>query len=214
MSRCIILGAGEVSPAEAARCQIREDDWVVAADGGYIRARELGLRPHLILGDFDSSPLPAKVGGVPVQTYSAHKDDTDAMLAARAGLERGLTQFILLGGLGGRLDHTLANIQLLVFLKDRGADGLLMDRGHNLRVLREEAWAVNKFEGYLSLLALGGDCQVSLSGVEYPLNHHRLTVGYPLGVSNRVTEAQARVEVHRGTLLAVEVFKGPAAEHK
>lgn len=206
MSRCIILGAGEITPAEVSRCGITAQDWVVAADGGYLRARELGLRPQLILGDFDSAPAPGAGDGVPIMTHPAHKDDTDTMLAAREGLARGYTRFVLLGGLGGRLDHTLANIQLLVFLKDRGADGLLMDRGHTLRVLRQERWTVGRFAGYLSLLALGGDCTVTLSGVEYPLTRHRLTVGYPLGVSNRVTGEQALVEVHRGTLLAVEAY--------
>ena len=201
MKRCVVLCAGAIGPGALARCAPAPDDLLIAADGGYLRARELGLVPDLILGDFDSAPAPDDPR---VVRYPVRKDDTDSLLAVKEGLARGCGRFVLLGGLGGRLYHTLANLQLLLYLKDRGADGVLLDDRHTVRVLRDEAWTVERFAGYLSLFAMAGDCRVTLTGMEYPLEDHLLTGAYPLGVSNRVREARGTVTVRDGALLAVE----------
>ena len=119
---CFIFGAGPffglpVSPAPG--------DVVFAADGGYRHCQAAGLQPDLLLGDFDSlNDLPK---GIPIHTFPVEKDDTDAMLAVRRGLELGYREFVLYGSLDGpRLDHTVANFQTLQFLADRGAVGYLV----------------------------------------------------------------------------------------
>ena len=105
---CYIFGAGD-------RCKrpisLHSDDLVIAADGGFDYLEEIGLRADIVLGDFDSVisyDLPSDA-----MRYPRDKDDTDMFIAAKLGLEKGYTEFIIYGGLGGRLDHTLANIQLL-----------------------------------------------------------------------------------------------------
>lgn len=201
MPHCIVIGAGEVGLRALARADIRRDDFIIAADGGYLRAAEVGLVPDVILGDFDSAPEPDDPR---VIKHPTHKDDTDTLLAIKAGLERGYNRFILLGATGGRLDHTLANIQALLYMRDCGAGGYILDEQHAIRVLQDETWSRDRYDGYLSLFAMTGDCLVTVSGVEYPLENHWLVSSYPLGVSNRITELQAVVRVHSGTLLVVE----------
>jgi len=205
--RCVILCAGAITAADAAWAAIGPEDFVVAADAGYLRARDLGIRPSLIVGDFDSAADPGDTG-VEVERFSSHKDDTDCMLAVRRGLARGCRRFVILGGLGGRLDHTLANLQTLGFLADRGCRGELRGDGAWATLVRGGSLTLPDTGGYLSVFAFGGPCSgVSETGVEYPLRDARLTSGFPLGVSNRFTAPQAAIGVKQGTLLVVTTAK-------
>jgi len=121
-TRCFIAGAGEytgiVTPGQS--------DYVIAADGGYATLASLGIEPDLVVGDFDSLGAPPDHPNVirsPVE-----KDDTDMMLAVRHGLDMGIKSFLIDGGLDGRLDHTIANIQILAHLAQNGAHGVLLGR--------------------------------------------------------------------------------------
>lgn len=204
MSRCILFCGRPVERADLLGLERRPGDLVIGADGGYLTARRLGFPPDLILGDFDSAPLPESNQGLEV--HPAHKDETDCVLGVDAGLERGCSEFIILGGLGGRLDHTVANLQTLGYLADQGARGELRDRDCWARVIRDETLVLPRGsylgEGaYLSLFAMGGDCRVTETGVEYPLDRHPLSGFYPLGVSNHILDT-ARITAE-GTLLVM-----------
>ncbi len=112
--------------------EIGPDDLVIAADAGY---KQLGgIKPHLVVGDFDS------LGFVPreetVVELPVRKDDTDALFAVKLGLSRGFRRFVLLGSVGGRLDHTLANIQALAYLTTRGARGVLVGEREKITMLQ------------------------------------------------------------------------------
>ena len=134
------------------------------------------------------------------------KDDTDAMLAARKGLELGYREFLFYGSLDGkRLDHTVSNFQTLQFLADRGATGYLVGQDYLVTVIREETLEFPaQAQGILSLFCLGPDAEgVTLENLHYPLLNGRLTSGFPLGVSNHFTEKPARVTVEKGSLLAL-----------
>ena len=117
MRRCFIFAAGTYY---GLRERPRTGDLVLAADAGYLACRQAGVVPDLLLGDFDSMDQPAdfdRIRRVPVE-----KDDTDTMLAVKTGLEQGCGEFYLYGGTGGkRLDHTLANLQTLLYLRRHGA---------------------------------------------------------------------------------------------
>lgn len=204
MSRCILFCGRPVEPPDLLGLARRPGDLVIGADGGYLTARRLGFAPDLILGDFDSAPMPEAAGEVEV--HPAHKDETDCVLGVDAGLDRGFREFVILGGTGGRLDHTVANLQTLCYLADRGARGELRDRDCWARVIRDETLTLPRgsfLEGpaYLSLFALGGPCVVTESGVEYPLTRHPLSPGYPLGVSNHILDTA--VITAEGTLLVM-----------
>lgn len=197
---CVILGAGPVSETP----DIPKDCFVIAADGGYSLLGGLGLEADLAVGDFDS------LGYVPaakeVVRHPVMKDDTDTMLAVREGLRRGFTEFLILGGLGGRLDHTLANLQTLAFLAGRGCSGLLFgDGGLCVTAFRD---GVLRFppaaRGTISVFAYGGAASgVYLEGLKYPLTDATLTPDFPLGVSNEFTERPASVTVRSGMLLVL-----------
>ncbi len=199
MGKCIVFcAAGFDSLAEP----IHPDDLVIAADGGLRHTQALGIRPQAILGDFDS------LGYVPEGSlvYPVEKDDTDAMLAVRLGLEQGCREFVIYGGLDGpRLDHTVANFQTLQFLADRGARGTLVGSTQMVTVLKNGTLAFSaEAEGILSLFCLGSDATgVTIRGLQYPLEDGTLTAGFPLGCSNHFIGEPAQISVRSGSLLVI-----------
>ena len=199
MGTCLIFCAAEF---DALAAPIGEADYVLAADGGLAHVRSLGIAPHGIIGDFDS------LGYTPrgAEVFPVEKDDTDAMLAARKGLELGFREFIIYGGLDGpRLDHTIANFQTLQFLADHGAAAYLVGRDYLVTVVKNGSLTFPAgCEGIFSLFCLGADARgVTLEGLYYPLQDAALTSGFPLGVSNHFTGAEARITVKNGSLLAL-----------
>lgn len=197
MAICYIIGA-------AVRCAAispQADDLVIAADGGLRHVEKQGITPDLIVGDFDSLGTPP--AGDNVAVYPVEKDDTDVMLALKLGFERGFREFRLLAGTGGRSDHTIANLQALLWLAARGGRGVLVGEGECFTVLRDGALTFSpRDEGVVSVFAFGGEARgVSLTGLQYPLSDGVLSPDFPLGVSNHFTGESARVEVTDGALL-------------
>ena len=181
---------------------IEPDDFVLAADGGVRHLEKLNIVPDGILGDFDS------LGYVPTgaQVFPVEKDDTDAMLAARKGLELGYREFLLYGSLDGpRLDHTIANFQTLQYLADHGAKGYLVGLDYIVTVIKNECISFPKdAEGIFSLFCLGPDARgVTETGLQYTLDDAVLTSGFPLGVSNHFIGECAQITVKDGSLLAI-----------
>ena len=199
MESCVIFCAGGF---DGLIRPVGEQDYILAADGGYTHAQSLGLNPDGVLGDFDS------LGYVPerAKIFPVEKDDTDAMLAVRQGLSMGYKQFLLYGALdGSRLDHTVANFQTLQFLADRGAKGYLIGRDHVVTVVKNGSVCFSpNAKGILSVFCLGADARgVTLRGLKYPLDNATLSPGFPLGVSNRFTGQKAGVCVSEGSLLLI-----------
>ena len=199
MGACIIFCAAEFDmPAEP----IGSEDYIIAADGGLAHLQKLGLAPNEILGDFDS------LGYTPAdaQVFPVEKDDTDAMLAVRRGLQLGYRNFILYGSLDGpRLDHTVANFQTLQFLADRDAAGYLVGKNQIVTLVKNGTLVFPETaEGILSVFCLGADAEgVSLKNLHYPLEDGKLTAGFPLGVSNHFVGRQASITVDQGSLLVI-----------
>ena len=199
MGTCLIFCAAQFDGLAA---PIGAEDYLLAADGGLRHLNQLNLTPHGIIGDFDS------LGYIPAgaQVFPVEKDDTDAMLAARKGLELGYREFIFYGSLDGpRLDHTIANFQTLQFLSDRGATGYLVGKDYIVTVIREETVEFPaEAEGILSLFCLGPDAEgVTLENLQYPLHDAKLSSGFPLGVSNHFIGKPARIAVEKGSILAL-----------
>ena len=199
MGKCLIFCAAQFDELAA---PVEADDYLLAADGGLRHFEKLNLTPHGIIGDFDS------LGYIPqgAQVFPVEKDDTDAMLAARKGLELGYREFLFYGALDGpRLDHTISNFQTLQFLSDHGATGYLVGRDYIVTVIREEVVEFPaESTGILSLFCLGPDAEgVTLENLHYPLENGRLTSGFPLGVSNHFVGKSAKISVKKGSLLAL-----------
>ena len=199
MGRCIVFCAGGF---DRLACPVEAGDYVIAADGGLLHTEKLHLRPHAILGDFDS------LGYVPqgATVFPVEKDDTDTMLALRKALELGFREIHIYGSLDGpRLDHTLANLQALQFLADRGAVGYLIGL-HYIATVAKNATLTFPPDatGILSLFCMGQDAKgVTLSGLQYAVTDHTLSAGFPLGVSNHFTGKQAAITVSKGSLLVL-----------
>ena len=199
MGKCIIFCAAEF---DHLLLPIQEDDFVIAADGGLRHTLAAGIRPDAILGDFDS------LGYTPdeAQVFPVEKDDTDAMLSVRLGLDRGYQDFLLYGSLDGpRLDHTVANFQTLQFLSDRGAAGYLVGRDQLVTVVKNGSLCFPAgCSGTVSVFCMGPDARgVTLRGLYYPLEDGTLTAGFPLGVSNHFTGEAAEISVKDGSLLVM-----------
>ena len=203
MSRCVILSAGPVEDSERLRPLLKTDDWIIAADGGGRLAAALGVKPAVLVADFDSSAPPDTGGDTEIVRLPTEKDWTDTQAAAMLALDRGYRDFLLLGCTGGRLDHTLANIAVLLYLLRRGADALLADERNFLRLYGPGRYRVERRAGYkLSLFPYGGEVEgITVKNVRYPLEKARLTPDNSLGVSNEFLENPAEISFDKGVLM-------------
>ena len=202
METCYRFGAGDFTPCTI---DLTSKDLVIAADGGYDYLIRLGLRADVVLGDFDSVTSPDLWDDAICEklTYPPEKDDTDMMLAIKLGLSRGYREFAIYGGLGGRLDHTIANIQSLTYLAGEGAAGILYGDSYALTVIKDSSFTVPKdATGMVSVFSLSDSSEnVSIKGLKYEVDGVTLTNAFPLGVSNETTAKKGIISVGSGTLL-------------
>ena len=198
---CMIISGGDFSPIP----QPGPDTFVIACDRGYAYAERCGIRPDLLVSDFDSYSGSIDPS-IPVHRFRAEKDDTDTMIAIRTAIERGFTRAELYCALGGRLDHTLANLQSLVFAEKHGLSMRIHGADTEIFSLRNGSLRLPRREGFsLSVFAAGGLCRgVSLRGAKDPLEDAELRPDFPLGVSNEWAAPEAEISVREGTLLIVE----------
>lgn len=176
---------------------------VIAADKGLDYAIAAGITPDIAVGDFDSAKNPVP-SGVECVRVSPIKDDTDTVLAANTAIERGCDELRFFCALGGRLDHTFANIQMLYDLLNRGVRGKLYGDKECAYLLHGETAEIPRYEGYLSVFSFGESAVVSESGVKYPIDRYLMKNSFPLGVSNEITAPAARITAHEGTVLIIE----------
>ena len=199
MKECVIFCAAECNGLAR---PIGPDALVIAADGGLRHTEKLGITPNAVLGDFDSLGFCPEGANV----FPVEKDDTDAMLAVRLGLERGCEEFLLYGSLDGpRLDHTVANFQTLQFLADHGAAGYLIGNTTMVTVVKNGKITFPAgLSGTISVFCMGPDAVgVTEKGLFYGLENASLTSGFPLGVSNHFTGEAAEISVKNGSLLVL-----------
>ena len=207
MRRCVIVGGAELGEAGEIRARLRGDDFFIYCDSGLRHEPALGRAPDLIVGDFDSHENPHAAAETIVLPHV--KDDTDSCYAAKEALRRGFRDFLLLGAVGARLDHTLGNLAVALMLEEAGASVLIADAYSDMEIVSGEAAVPDEFP-YFSLLPLGGAARgVSVTGAKYPLREATLEADSSLGVSNEPLRGEtARVRVKEGKLLLVKVRRG------
>ncbi len=218
---CLIFGARKV-PAllvEKAMAFCDERPLVVAADAGWKQAVKNHLTPDMMIGDFDSSHKPqCEELGIDEQMYSKiqwivlpkEKDDTDLHFAAKEMVHRGMQTVVLLGVLGGRLDHSFASFGTLLFLKNNGVKALVLDdEAEAYCVLPKEVLTLpSRKNCYLSVFPINKTAEgVCEEGVKYPVQNAILSADFPLGVSNEFTKEQARIYCKTGGLFVLVVKK-------
>lgn len=183
------------------------EGFIIAADRGLDYALEAGISPDMVVGDFDSAKNAVPSGAETVK-FPPEKDYSDAELAANIALERGFDELRLLCALGGRLDHSFANIQLAYSLKKRGISAELFGVGGRAFFLENETCEIPAFSGYLSVFAYEKSAVISENGVKYPTEKVEFTNEFPLGLSNEITEKSAIITVHSGAALIILVENG------
>ena len=203
-SICYILGAAPIESLPSLDLIMTGQNGLICADGGYRYARALGITPLCVVGDFDSGLPPAE--DIPVIRVKPEKDETDLQLAVTIGIQKGYRTFVIYGGLGGRLDHSFANIQMIAGLKQSdGISIMLMDMHHKLFVLQNESCCLRQEDyDYFSLFSLLPESHgVWVERGKFPLSKATLYSTIPLGVSNAFAQPEVMVRVEDGMLLVI-----------
>ncbi len=197
---CVIVGAGDMRGTDL---HVPNNAFVIAADGGLEYLQKRGITPNLIMGDFDS--LGSVPGGENVMSFTPEKNDTDTMIAVKKALQLGFEIIVIYGGLGGRFDHSIANIQTLTYIANHGAAGYLIGCGNVCTVVKDGAIAFSgNMSGIISVFSVTEiSTGVNLRGLKYPLEEYVLTSDFPLGVSNEFMAAPATVSVEKGALAVI-----------
>lgn len=203
MKRCVVFGSVEVDfPAEK---MIRETDTVICADRGWQNAVAHGIKPDYIIGDFDSSPMPEN-SDAEITVLPVVKDDTDTHHVARFIIENGFTDVLMLGLLGGkRMEHTIANIQTLLFLAKNRISATAVDKYSQVMVITDGTVKLPDLgDKFFSLFSLGEKREgISIKGAKYPLDRYTLTNDYPIGVSNEFIGEEVEITVSKGEVLLI-----------
>lgn len=213
--RVVILGSAEIKNYEKISRFINPEDFIIACDGGLNHVEKLGLSPSavdLIVGDFDSHSRPNEQDFPSAQIVQlpCEKDDTDVFFAVKEALHRGFTDFILLGVIGQRFDHSLVNISILLYLQKKSAAGVIYDDYSKMQlvVAGAEPTLIPDNYSYFSLMTLEKEAVgVTIKNAKYPLENAIIENSYQLGVSNEVIPGQqAEVSLKTGSLLLIQVW--------
>ncbi|NMM92986.1 thiamine diphosphokinase [Bifidobacterium oedipodis] len=210
---CVIFAAGQYY---AERPEVPAGAFVVAADGGYDHANELGVTPDVVIGDFDSiAQLPDTTDTI---ALPAQKDETDMPQAVKIGWNHGIREFHLYGGLGGRIDHSLANLQLLAGIAQHGGIGFLHGNGTVVTAIAngELTFAANQVaeRRMVSVFAHSDHALgVTIRGLKYETQPVDWVNSHALGVSNEFLPGVASsISVREGTLIITYPAEAPAPE--
>ena len=206
-NRCVIVGAADIKRYADIKSYFKNGDFFIYCDAGLRHEKKVGRPADLIIGDFDSTENPKRETETIILPHV--KDDTDTVYAAKEGMKRGFTEFLLVGVVGGRLDHTLGNVAILNMLESAGCHGLMVDDCSEIEIISNKpAYVTDKFP-YFSLLNITGVCRgVSVKNALYTLDFAELTTDFPLGVSNEpLNNKTAEISVGEGRALLVRVRK-------
>ncbi len=205
MNRCVIIGGASIKNYDAVKNYFREDDFNIFCDGGLRHGKELGIFPNLIVGDFDSYDKPETETETIV--LPCEKDDTDTVFAVKEALDRGFDEFLLVGATGDRMDHTIANLSLLLMLDSLKKPAKIVDDYSEMEIVSHSpAYVEDKFS-YFSLLNISGTTKgVTIENAKYPLDRAEIKCDYQYGISNEVIKGKrARISVAEGRALLIKV---------
>lgn len=209
----VIISGGHIDDAFAVDwLEKNEYDCMIAADSGMNFLHRNGITPDIIAGDFDSAKEESvayfqALNDVQVIKLNPIKDDTDTEFVIREAIRRGATEITVLGATGTRLDHVLANVNLLGIGLEEGVSIQLVDKHNRIRMISDiiEIIKNEQFGDYVSVLPVKGDTKgVTLEGMKYPLKDADIPCFSSLGVSNEIKEDVAKISVKQGVLLVIE----------
>lgn len=195
---CYVIGAGEFYYP---LFSLKERDYVIAVDGGYQYLKNMGMQADMVIGDFDS--LPERPDHQNVIALKKEKDDTDMLGALKKGLEKDYRVFYIYGGMGGRVDHTMANLQCLAFLSNRQARGYLIGKTNAITAITDTHIDFEQTcSGIVSMFSHSDiSTGVIIRGLKYELNNATIKNDFPIGISNEFIGQKSSISVNKGTLL-------------
>jgi thiamine pyrophosphokinase len=204
----LVVGSGLVESGEIIKEYSRISDLIICADGGARYLYQAGIRPDILVGDFDSIEPEIKEAyqqsGIEIIKFPAKKDYTDMELALNLAIEKGATRIYITGATGSRLDHTISNIQLLHKLADKGVKGVIINRNNYIYLLTDCIRIPRKEGYYLSLVPATPKVEgITTKGLAYPLNDGTMVMGTGLGISNEFVSEWAEVSVKKGRLYVI-----------
>lgn len=204
MRRAIIFGASKIKDLEYINKYIDKDDLIICADGGYAHVKKLGIKPDIIIGDFDSYDKNSIGDESIIISAKEEKDETDTELALTYALQRGIKEVLMFGCLYGRLDHTFANIWLLIKYKRLGMN-IIMIGYDDVVMTAVNPLVIQKTENsYISLYSISEIVRgLTLKGLKYPLSGYDLKRGDVIGTSNEFIDDSAQISFDEGELLII-----------
>ncbi len=204
--RCVIIGGADIKNHNRIKSLLFPNDYFVFCDSGLKHATPLGITPSLIVGDFDSHPLPQT--DTETIVLPKEKDDTDTVFGVKESIARGFESFLIIGAVGGRLDHTLGNVGILDMLYGMGKKALVADDFSEISIVGREKVKIEKRFSYFSLLNIYGTAKgINITDAKYPLTDGVITTDYQYGISNEsLPEKEATVWVTDGKLLLIKVY--------
>lgn len=206
MNRCVIISNANINNYSRIKQYLKETDFFIFCDGGLKHREKLEVEPNLIVGDFDSHPKP----NLPVETIvlPCEKDDTDTVYAVKEAINRGYSDFLLIGVIGERFDHSLGNISILVMLESLSITAKIVDDYSEIELITKNPVYIEESFSYFSLLNITGKANgINIRNAKYPLENGTINCDYQYGISNEVLPNKtAEVWVEDGSLLLVKVF--------
>lgn len=208
MKRCVIVGGARICDYGRIKSYLRKDDFFIYCDGGLNHKDALGFEADLVTGDFDSFNLQNAPAGVELIKLPTHKDDTDVFFAAKTAVERGFDDFILIGVTGDRLDHTMCNLSVLLYLFENKKNAFAVDDYSIIKIAGSSVESIPDSFSYFSLMCINGSAKnVTIKNAEYPLDNAVIVPSYQYAISNRVLKGKtSTVTVGEGQLLLIKVF--------
>ena len=203
--KAFIYTGGVISPENITE-RPKDGDTVIAADSGYINAKTLGIAPDLLLGDFDSLGEENLPEGVEIIRVPAEKDFTDTQLATETALKKGASEIVIVGGLDGRLDHTLSNLAILEHLASKKVRAHMTNGISRIMLLDSSSVIIPKggFK-YLSVIAISDKLKgVSIEGCKYPLENATIEKNFQYAVSNEIEKNCALISIRKGRAYIIE----------
>lgn len=207
MKRCVIIGGAPINDYNRIKAYLSENDCFIYCDSGLKHKNELDFAPDLIVGDFDSHDCPKT--DCEIIKLPREKDDTDTFFAAKEALKRGFDDFLLVGVIGNRLDHSLCNVSILLYLENLGKPAKIIDDYSEMEMVSNRIAYIEDTFPYFSLIAIDGIAKnVCIKNAKFPLDNAEITPEYQYGVSNEVTKDKtASVSVGDGKLLLIKISK-------
>ncbi|MBQ2687484.1 MAG: thiamine diphosphokinase [Clostridia bacterium] len=205
MKRCVIVGGADILNYSEIKKYLTSDDFYIFCDCGLRHSLGLDVKPDLIVGDFDSSENPEL--NVETIVLPCEKDDTDTFFAAKEAIKRGFEEFLIIGAIGQRLDHTLGNVSILKMLFEKGFKALIADEYTEMQIVGEKPLYIDDSYPFFSLLNIFGNAKgIEVKNAKYPLENAEIATDYQYGISNEVIKGfTASVSVAQGRLLLIKV---------